>query len=141
MSQVIVERREPNIAVRALWFVFLGWWLTGLLSAVAWFINLTIIGLPLGLWIINRLPTIATLKTRDRAIEITIDEATGTTTVRTIDVEQRSLWLRALYFFLVGWWFSGLWMMAAWIFVVLFVTLPLAFWMYGAIGKVTTLAR
>ena len=41
--------------LRVIWFVLVGWWLTGILSVAAWALNATIIGLPLGLWIINRL--------------------------------------------------------------------------------------
>ena len=56
----------PNLILRAIWFVLIGWWLTGVLSAAAWALNATIIGLPLGLWIINRLPFAATLHPVER---------------------------------------------------------------------------
>ena len=58
----IVEVEPPNLILRVIWFVLVGWWLTGILSVVAWALNATIIGLPLGLWIINRLPLAATLR-------------------------------------------------------------------------------
>jgi uncharacterized membrane protein YccF (DUF307 family) len=49
----IVEVEPPNLVLRVIWFLVVGWWLTGVLSVVAWALNATIIGLPLGLWIIN----------------------------------------------------------------------------------------
>ena len=61
-----VPAGAPNILLRAVWFVLIGWWLTGILTAAAWALNATIIGLPLGLWIINRLPFAATLHPVER---------------------------------------------------------------------------
>jgi uncharacterized membrane protein YccF (DUF307 family) len=129
-----VAVRPPNILLRVVWFVLIGWWLTGILSAVAWGLNATIIGLPIGLWIINRLPFLATL----RPVESFYRVENGTVVSA---VEQRPLLVRAVYFLLVGWWLSGLWMGAAYIFLISIVGLPIAFWMYGRIGAVTTLFR
>jgi len=56
-------------------------------------------------------------------------------------VEQRPLLIRAVYFLLVGWWLSGLWMALAYAFLISIIGLPAAFWMYGRIGAVTTLFR
>jgi len=66
----LVQPRGPNIIVRILWFIFIGWWLGGIVSAVAWFLNVTIIGLPLGLYLINRLPTMITLRPQEQNIRI-----------------------------------------------------------------------
>jgi uncharacterized membrane protein YccF (DUF307 family) len=129
-----VAVRPPNLLLRVVWFVLIGWWLTGILSAVAWGLNATIIGLPIGLWIINRLPFLATL----RPVESFYRVENGTVVSA---VEQRPFLLRAVYFLLVGWWLSGLWMGAAYIFLISIVGLPIAFWMYGRIGAVTTLFR
>nr|MBA2518775.1 YccF domain-containing protein [Chloroflexia bacterium] len=63
---MLIERRAPNLILRVVWFIVVGWWLGGVLSAVAWFFNATIIGLPLGLWIINRLPTFITLRPQEQ---------------------------------------------------------------------------
>jgi uncharacterized membrane protein YccF (DUF307 family) len=130
----IVGRQAPNLLLRVVWFVLIGWWLTGILSAAAWALNATIIGLPLGLWIINRLPLAATL----RPVESFYLVESG---VLISGQPQRPFLLRAVYFLLVGWWLSGLWMAAAYVFLVTIVGLPIAFWMYGRIGAVTTLFR
>ena len=55
--------------------------------------------------------------------------------------EQCPFLLRAVYCILIGWWFSGLWMAAAYVALISIVGIPLAFWMYGRIGALTTLFR
>jgi uncharacterized membrane protein YccF (DUF307 family) len=130
----IVEVKPPNLLLRVLWFVLVGWWLAGILSATAWAINATIIGLPLGLWIINRLPTAATL--RPPLSHYRIDDGVAVSAV-----EQHAFIVRALYFLLVGWWLSGLWMAVAWALLISIIGMPFAFWMYGRVGAVTTLRR
>ena len=133
-SPSVVAVRPPNLVLRVIWFILIGWWLTGILSAAAWALNATIIGLPLGLWIINRLPLVATL----RPIESFYRVEGGAVVSAT---KQRPFILRAIYFILIGWWLSGLWMAAAYVFLITIVGMPVAFWMYGRIGAVTTLFR
>lgn len=130
----VVDVKPPNLLLRVLWFVLVGWWLAGILSAAAWAINATIIGLPLGLWIINRLPTAATL--RPPLSRYKVEDGIAVSAI-----EQHSMIVRALYFLLIGWWLSGLWMAAAWVFLVSIIGMPLAFWMYGRVGAVTTMRR
>jgi uncharacterized membrane protein YccF (DUF307 family) len=130
----IVEVEPPNLILRVIWFVLVGWWLTGVLSVVAWALNATIIGLPLGLWIINRLPLAATLRPSNSRYRV----ENG---VLRSGVEQHPLLLRAIYFILIGWWLSGLWMVVAYALLLTIVGMPGAFWMYGRIAAVTTLYR
>ena len=58
-----------------------------------------------------------------------------------IQAQQRPFLLRAIYFLLIGWWFSGVWMAVAYVALLTIVGFPLAFWMYGRVGAVTTLYR
>lgn len=131
---MVVQERGPNLLIRVIYFVLVGWWLGAILSGIAWFLNATVIGLPLGLWLINRLPTVITLRPQER--EWRVDEGL----VRQ-GKEQRPFLVRAVYFLLVGWWLSGLWMAAAYVALISVVGLPLAFWVYGRIGAITTLYR
>jgi uncharacterized membrane protein YccF (DUF307 family) len=130
----IVEVNPPNLILRVIWFLLVGWWLTGVLSVVAWALNATIIGLPLGLWVINRLPLAATL--RPPSSRYIVDDGTLRPAVA-----QHPFLLRAIYFLLIGWWLSGLWMAVAYVLLLTIVGMPAAFWMYGRIGAVTTLYR
>jgi uncharacterized membrane protein YccF (DUF307 family) len=130
----IVAVKPPNLILRVMWFILVGWWLTGILSVAAWALNATVIGLPLGLWIINRLPLAATL--RPLSSEYRIENGALRSAVA-----QHPLLLRAIYFLLIGWWLSGLWMAVAYALLLTIVGMPAAFWMYGRIGAVTTLYR
>ena len=129
-----IEAAGPNLLVRFIYFVIIGWWLGGIVSGVAWFLNATIIGLPLGLWTINRLPTIITLRPQEASWEVR-----GGIVRR--GVEQPAFVVRALYFILIGWWLSGLWLAVAYGLVISVIGLPLAFWMYNRVGAITTLYR
>ena len=54
--------RQYPFLLRALYFIFVGWWLCGLWMGVAWAISVTIIGLPVGIWMFNRVPAVTTLR-------------------------------------------------------------------------------
>lgn len=132
-SPVLIHASAPNILVRLLWFVFFGWWLGGLVSAFAWLCVLSVLGLPLGLWLIDRLPAVITLRPQggwrveDGAL--------------VAGVPQLGLLPRALYFLLVGWWLSGIWLAIAYLALISVLLIPLSFWMYGRVAAVTTLYR
>jgi uncharacterized membrane protein YccF (DUF307 family) len=129
-----VAVQAPNLILRVIWFILVGWWLAGLLSAAAWALNATVIGLPLGLWIINRLPLAATLRPVESFYQVEDGRIVS-------GVRQRPFLIRAIYFLLVGWWLSGLWMAVAYVFLISIIGIPAAFWMYGRIGAITTLFR
>ncbi len=124
-----------NLLIRVLWFILIGWWLGLFVSAIAWLLIITIIGLPLGLYIVNRLPTIITLRPQEQGWHI--DEHG----VMRPGPRQFPFWARAVWFILVGWWLNGIWMALSYLALVTIIGLPLAFWMYGQIGAVTTLHR
>ncbi len=142
-SPVIMLREDsgPNLLIRALWFLVVGLWLGAACTVLAWLLNITIIGLPLGLYIINRLPRIMTLKPVPTHLHVTVQN--GVTLVRQGAVTQHSFAVRALYFLLVGSWASLVWLLIAWVLVgtTLGLGLPLAFWMFDRVPAVTTLAR
>ena len=48
--------------LRALYFVFVGWWLTAIWISVAWTIGIFLITLPLTIWMLDRISGIATLQ-------------------------------------------------------------------------------
>ena len=130
---------SPSLLVRAIWFVLVGWWASAVWLGVAWFFVATIILTPIGIKMINRVPWIVSLK--DRPIESERITADGVTTVREGRREQRSLLVRAIWFLLVGWWASGIWMSIAWALTVSIVGLPVAIWMYGKLPFVVSLYR
>jgi uncharacterized membrane protein YccF (DUF307 family) len=138
----VQTEKGPGCLVRGLYFLVIGMWLGAIWMVIAWFLNITIIGLPIGLAMLNRLPQIMTLKPRrvQTTVTTTVD---GKTVIKEKNVHQRPFLLRALYFLLIGFWFSLIWLVIAWAIggFSLGLGLPIAFWMFDRVPAVTTLAR
>ena len=129
----------PPLLVRAIWFIFVGWWLTGLVNVLAYLIALTIIGLPLAFMIFNRLPTVLTL--RPRTVHTTHEVSGGVTHITETRVPQRAFFLRAVYFVLIGWWFGAIWSALAWLLCITVIGIPVGVMMYNRLPAVMTLRR
>ena len=56
-----VGRGQHNLLVRATYFVFVGWWLGFLWANVANLLAVTIVGLPVAVWMLHRLPFVLSL--------------------------------------------------------------------------------
>ncbi len=137
---VIDERPTgPSLIVRAVWFVLVGWWLSGVATAIAYFLCATIIGLPLGFMLFNQLPLILTLRPRSHRQVMAVRD--GVTYISGAGVEQLPLLVRAVWFVLVGWWLGAIYVSVAWFLCVIIVTLPIGLWLYNRIGAVMTLLR
>ncbi len=121
-------RKGPNWLISVLYYLVVGSWLSLIWSILAWLLIVSIIGLPLGLVMLNRLPQIATLRP-----PLTLGNGARVS---------QPFWLwRALYFVLVGWWFSFIWMSLAWAFSATLLGIPIAIWMWDRVPRVATLAR
>ncbi|HQV70213.1 MAG TPA: YccF domain-containing protein [Thermoflexales bacterium] len=53
---------ELSLLIRAPYFLLIGWWLSGLWLSLAYACAMSIIGLPIGFWMFDLAPGIATLK-------------------------------------------------------------------------------
>ena len=131
----IRPKDEVPFIIRVLWFFIFGWELTGIWILIAWALNATIIGLPLGLWMIDRVPQVLTLKSRSGAW--LVDRKNGAS--QFMPKRQPPFLIRAVYFVLVGWWFSLLWAALAWAICGTIIGLPLGVMMLHALPMVTTL--
>jgi uncharacterized membrane protein YccF (DUF307 family) len=129
------ERAHRPLWLRALWFLLVGWWLALFTIVVAYLCLLTIIGLPAAFWLFDRVPLVLTLKPRS---EWSADEVVGTVTQ---GPEQLSIWIRGLYFLLVGWWFSGIWITGAYVMCVTVIGIPVGIVMLNVLPTVVTLQR
>ncbi|WP_216863696.1 hypothetical protein [Candidatus Chloroploca mongolica] len=131
----------PGCLVRALYFCFIGLWLGFFWTGIAWLLLVSILGLPLGLLMLNRIPQVMTLK--PVRTEMKVVSQGGVTVVSQGRVAQHPFWLRAIYFVAVGWWFSAFWLSVAWalIGVTLGLGLPMAFWMFDRTPAIVTLDR
>ncbi len=133
------HKTGPGFFIRALWFLFIGWWASGLAIFLGYLAVFSIIGLPLAFFIFNRLPTILTLRARTQ--EYSSSFRNGVTHMSLATVAQRAWWQRAIYFAVVGWWFGAVWLTLAWLVGILLITMPLSFWMYNRVSGVMTLQR
>jgi uncharacterized membrane protein YccF (DUF307 family) len=123
-----------------LWFLFIGWWLSLVVITLAAIANLTVIGIPLGLWLMNRVPQVVTLKL-DKTQYTTTTDSGGSTVITVTNVPQRPFWQRAVWYLLVGWWLTTIMLYVAWTFCLTLILMPLAFPMFSATGKLLTLKR
>jgi len=138
-NDVVVQRDTgPSMAVRAVWFIFIGWWLGAVAIVIAYFLCITIVGIPFAFAIFNRLPAIITL--RPRTDLKTVEVRDGVTYISR-KVAQRPLWIRAAWFILVGWWVGAIYLTLAWVLCVIVIGLPLGLLMFTRVGGVMTLLR
>jgi uncharacterized membrane protein YccF (DUF307 family) len=49
--------------------------------------------------------------------------------------------VRAIYFLLVGWWFSAIWIVLAWLIAITVLGLPVAQWVFLRVNAILTLQR
>jgi len=134
------QRSGPGFISRALWFIFVGWWLTGFAIGFAWLCSLTIVLLPIAYMIVNKIPTILTLRSRSIQSDVTVD-ADGNLRITTGGAKQRAFWQRALWFILVGWWACGLAMAVAYLLSLTVILLPLGLMIFNRVPAVMTLQR
>jgi uncharacterized membrane protein YccF (DUF307 family) len=142
MTTTSYTRESPGFPfiLRVLWFIFIGWHITFWWVLAAWLLNLTIIGMPLGLWMLNRVPLVLTLRTQ-RTYSVSETREGGTVEWHTQGVRQNAFILRAIYFVLIGWWFSLIWSLLGWLLCVTIIGLPLGVLMLNRLPEVTTLMR
>ncbi len=135
-----VQSQQPPLLVRVLWFLFVGWWASGIAITLAYLFMVTIVLIPLGIWLLHRVPQIQTLRDRSREFILT-REPDGSTTVRTVEIPQRPFLVRALWFVFIGWWLSALWLAIAWLISLPVITLPISVVMIDRTPGMLTLQR
>jgi uncharacterized membrane protein YccF (DUF307 family) len=133
-------RQDVGWPMRLLWFVLVGWWATFTWINVAWFLNATIIFLPFGLWMLNRVPQVLTLQP-EKTLLVGQARGDGGMEWRERSVGQPPFLIRAVWFFLVGWWLSFFWANLAWAIATTLIGLPIGIWMLNRLPAVTTLRQ
>jgi len=137
----VYERKSDHgFLVRALWYIFVGWWLTGLVMAVAWLLAIIIVGIPVSIYLINRVPTLLTLRPRNVRHQYVRGED-GVVREVAVSTEQSPFLVRAVYFVLVGWWASALWMIVSYLFMLTIIGIPVGLMMANRLPFVFSLHR
>ena len=109
------------------------------MNVAAYALCVTVIGLPLGFMIFNRLPAIMTLRPRTEVH--TTEFRDGVTYVTGGTIEQFPMWARALWFLALGWWIGAIYLGIAWFLCVIIVTMPIGLLLFNRVGAVMTLLR
>jgi uncharacterized membrane protein YccF (DUF307 family) len=133
--------RAPGCLVQLLWYLFIGWWATQIWVAVAWVLLVSIVGIPFAIWMLHRIPLVVALRD-PRAVRYRMRPVgqDGWEYEET-RAEQYPFWLRAVYFALVGWWASGLWMSLASLVCSTIIGLPVGIWMFDLVPYLVSLHR
>lgn len=136
---VVTAPRGPSLIVRALWYLFVGWWLSAVVILLGYVCLLTVVGIPAAFALFNRIPQALTLRPRTTHYEATYQN--GVMLLQEATIQQRPWIVRALYFLLIGWWFGAVWLVLAWVIGLLVITLPVSFLMYNRTSGIMTLQR
>lgn len=126
----VIVRSQPGCLVQILYFVFIGWWLGGAAIALAYLLFLTIIGIPLGVMILNKIPYLLALRQTEPTIAYV-----GVKTV------QHNILIRAIWFFLIGISVTAGWLFIAYILACTIIGMPIAFWMFDKTPAILTLHK
>ncbi len=136
---VNIQQHQHSLFVRALYFIFIGWWAGLIWLTIGYFFVLTIIGLPIGLMMLNRLPKVLTLKPASQSVNINITG--GTTNINISGAHQVNFLLRALYFVFIGWWVGLAWSYIAYLMFLFIVTIPVGAMMLNMLPGIITLRK
>lgn len=137
---VDVPDSGPGILARALWFIFIGWWLGLIWLHIGFALCITGIFLPVGLLMLNRLPAVLTLRASNQHTTVAMYE-NGMTVVRAGEPPQVDFLLRAVYFLFVGWWLGYLWALFGYVLCFTLVLMPVGVMMLNRLPTVLTLRR
>lgn len=137
LTQLNTAERGPtpdfnDLAIKGVYFLLIGVWMSQLWIALAWMLSLTVVGLPLSSMLLSYLPQIAFLSNQ-KVKMVPLSKPQGASPVPLI--------VRAAYFVFFGWWLSLLWMQLAWVAGLTVVGLPISRAMVGLTPMIATLAR
>ncbi|MCL4560576.1 MAG: YccF domain-containing protein [Chloroflexi bacterium] len=139
-TTVVNTRQNPGCLLQILWFAFIGWWLGQLWIVIAWILMVSIVGIPLGVMMLNVLPRVIALRGETRQVSVTT-RPDGTIVQRELPETQVNILVRAIYFIFVGWWLSAIWMEAAYALCLTIIGLPIGFLMFDLVPAVVSLKR
>lgn len=129
-AQPIIIRKQPGCLMQLLYFVFIGWWVGALAVVLAYLLFLTVIGIPLGVMLINRIPYLLALRETEPIVSFV-----------GVHTQQRNFLLRALWFIVAGVWLTAVWLVVAYLFACTIIGMPIGFWMFDQAPALLTLHR
>jgi uncharacterized membrane protein YccF (DUF307 family) len=144
---VNTQQKGPSFLIRALYFIFIGWWAGFWCVQIGFFLCALIVTLPLGLTLLNRLPLIMTLKQPGQQTKVNVVTHTyagGVTNMVNVNVtgtQQHPMILRILYYMFIGCWVGYFWASLAYGLCLTILALPLGVIMLNNLPAVLTLRK
>ena len=127
----IVVRERPGCLLQLLWFVFVGWWLGLAAIAFAYLMFLPILTIPIGVLVLNALPELIALRPAARRVSV----------YGPVQTPQPNIFIRSLWFLLVGWWLTALVLFLGYVLCLTLIGIPLGFVLFDAAPALLTLRR
>lgn len=131
MGTPVPVQRKTGCLLQLIYFVFIGWWLGALAVILAYLCFVLVVTFPLGVKLINRISY--TIALREPPVVLS---PWGEVSVR-----QRPFLLRAIWFIVVGFWFTAAWMIVAYVLCLTIIGMPLGFWMFDRSPALLTLHK
>jgi len=144
---VNTQQKGPGFLVRAMYFIFIGWWAGWWCLQIGFFLCALFVALPFGLALLNRLPLIMTLKQPEQQTNVnvvTTAYAGGVTNMVNVNVtgtQQHSMIVRILYYIFIGCWVGYFWASLAYGLCLTILGLPLGVIMLNSLPAVLTLRK
>jgi uncharacterized membrane protein YccF (DUF307 family) len=154
---VNIQKQGPGFLMRALYFVFIGWWAGLIWLNIGFGLCALVVTLPLGLMMLNRLPQVMTLRSPGTSTSVNVATTSAmipgavpgqaymtqqvNVNVTVGGTRQYSFLIRALYFIFIGWWAGYLWANLAYFCCLTLVLLPVGVMMFDRLPMVLTLRK
>jgi hypothetical protein len=135
---IVVKEKKHGFIIRALYFLFIGWWFGLFWALLSWFIYATIVLAPLGAAMLNKVPGAISLKAREKDVKVIVDESGYE--VKQENRKQHSIWLRILYY-PIGLIASLIAIFLGWILCILLITMPLGIMVFNWVPAIASLHR
>lgn len=139
MVTVNIQQSSPSFFLRVIYYLFIGWWAGFFWLNLGFFFCFTVLLLPVGLVMLNRLPTVLTLRPVGQQTSVSVSGSNVTVNVG--GTRQLSFLARAVYFIFVGWWAGYFWALIGYFFCLSIFLLPVGLIMLNRLPLVLTLRK
>jgi len=127
----LVVQRKTGCFLQLIYFLCIGWWLGALAVLLAYLLFALVLTIPLGVKIINRIPYLMALREPPLVI----------TPWGPAQIQQRNIFLRAIWFTCIGLWVTAVWMVIAYLLSLTIIGMPVGFWIFDRTPALLTLRR
>ena len=132
------QSNSRSWVLRIIWFVLVGWWLSGIFMVIGLVGLASIVFAPIGFWFINRVPWAQTL--RQRSTQFSYVEYNGSFVVQEHKAQQYP-WIIRLIYLPFGFVLGVIWLSIAWSISLPIIGLPISVWMVDRAPTIITLER